>query len=572
MMKNTNRLIDDFKLLTKNTVWKHMEAMAANYAVYSTHLKGLRPFLTDFDIYLYCNDTNMVIVCLDSCGHNEEHSYEEPEFLSALVLSEGHEPRTSTVWKVAEAVQQAKRLLQRVKPDMAVYGVLLTEAEILNAYELSKMWDAHNVMVIDDFSRLKYKSVKVNEDDDLPCMDFVRTLIDASFATVETPERNKTNMSACFTDKVNHRGDMEDDDDFARQLDEFLNESMEMVEENDTQDNIEDDLQEKMDTEPDDLMEEDDDTDEGPSDGMLFPDGEIEQNNNMSVKVDILRPVANPQEELDKLVGCADIKQRMDELVALTNYNRMMRELFPDNRQHEVSLHSVFLGRPGTGKTTVCKIFGSLLRQAGALTKGHVVVCDRGTFIGTLWGDEERAMRQVIDMAKGGVLMIDEAYLLNGKNDNDPGKLVVQLLMNLLADETQRDIAVVLCGYKEPMMKLLGTNPGLQSRFPNRFEFSDFTVEELLDITQRRISDYNYRFSTEAWKKYREMLTKAYQQRDPETWGNARFITNQLERIYIRHAARCVRQCPKDKSELLLLTSEDIVPLEMPRARAKVGF
>ena len=272
------------------------------------------------------------------------------------------------------------------------------------------------------------------------------------------------------------------------------------------------------------------------------------------------------------MVGCADIKQRMDELVALTNYNRMMRELFPDNRQHEVSLHSVFLGRPGTGKTTVCKIFGSLLRQAGALTKGHVVVCDRGTFIGTLWGDEERAMRQVIDMAKGGVLMIDEAYLLNGKNDNDPGKLVVQLLMNLLADETQRDIAVVLCGYKEPMMKLLGTNPGLQSRFPNRFEFSDFTVEELLDITQRRISDYNYRFSTEAWKKYREMLTKAYQQRDPETWGNARFITNQLERIYIRHAARCVRQCPKDKSELLLLTSEDIVPLEMPRARAKVGF
>ena len=95
-------------------------------------------------------------------------------------------------------------------------------------------------------------------------------------------------------------------------------------------------------------------------------DGEIEQNGTISVKVEILRPIANPREELDKLVGCDDIKRRMDELVALTSYNKMMRELFPDNKQHEVSLHSVFLGRPGTGKTTVCKIFGSLLRKAGA--------------------------------------------------------------------------------------------------------------------------------------------------------------------------------------------------------------
>lgn len=128
----------------------------------------------------------------------------------------------------------------------------------------------------------------------------------------------------------------------------------------------------------------------------VFPDGEIDQNQNISVKVEILRPIPNPREELDKLVGCADIKRRMDELVALTRYNRMMREFFPNGKRHEVSLHSVFLGRPGTGKTTVCKIFGSLLRQAGALSKGHVVVCDRSTFIGTLWGDEERSMKQVL--------------------------------------------------------------------------------------------------------------------------------------------------------------------------------
>lgn len=303
-----------------------------------------------------------------------------------------------------------------------------------------------------------------------------------------------------------------------------------------------------------------------------WTDGEIKQNQYNNVSVEILRPLAHPREELNKLVGCEGIKQRMDELVDLASYNKMMRDFFPNGKQHDVSLHSVFLGRPGTGKTTVCKILGSLLRQAGALSRGHVVVCNRGTFIGTLWGDEERSMRQVLEMARGGVLMIDEAYLLTSSHENDPGKLVIQLLMNVLADETQRDIAVVLCGYREPMMNLLATNPGLQSRFPNKFEFTDFTVDELLEITMRRVKDYNYRFTPQAWEKYREMLSRAYQMRDPEAWGNARFVTNQLERIYIQHAARCVKQCPTDKQDLLTLIPEDIVPIEVPRRQGKIGY
>ena len=298
----------------------------------------------------------------------------------------------------------------------------------------------------------------------------------------------------------------------------------------------------------------------------------IDQNLGLSVDIEILDPIDNPREELDKLIGCGDIKRRMDELVALTTYNKTMQELFPNSKQHEVSLHSVFLGRPGTGKTTVCKIFGSLLHQAGALSKGHVVLCDRGTFIGTLWGDEERSVRQVLEKAKGGVLMIDEAYLLNSRNDNDPGKLVLQLLMNILADESQRDIAVVLCGYKDQMQKLLETNPGLQSRFPNKFEFQDFSVDELLEITQTRIRDYEYSFTEQAWEKYRGMLNQAYLVRDPQTWGNARFVANQLERIYMQHATRCVMQKPEDKQEWRQLTAEDIVPIEVARPKAKIGF
>lgn len=303
-----------------------------------------------------------------------------------------------------------------------------------------------------------------------------------------------------------------------------------------------------------------------------FPNGEIEMNQNLSVKVEILHPIADPRKELDKLVGCNEIKQRMDELVNLTRYNKMLSHFYPTAKKHEVSLHSLFLGRPGTGKTTICKIYGSLLHQVGALSKGHVVVCDRSTFIGTLWGDEERALRRVLDMAKGGVLMIDEAYLLNSPNKNDPCKLVIQLLMNILADETHRDLAVVLCGYKEPMKELLDLNPGLQSRFPNKFEFQDFSIDELLEITKLRIKEFNYKFTSEAWNKYVSILSSAYQTRDPQTWGNARFIGNQLERIYIQHASRCVKQQPKGKSALLSLTPEDIIPIDVPRPKNKIGF
>ena len=580
IMQNTNRLIDDFKNQTKTTIWKHLDAMAANYVVYSTHLNGLDPFLNEYDVYLYCNETNVVVVCLDCCGNGDDQIYEESESLGLFTYNEGDEPRVSVVRRLAEAVKLIKETRLGYDSAIKVYGVLLTEAEILNSYKLQRLWDDADVMVIDGFRRLKYRKIKVNEDDCLDCKAYISKILDANHGILDAKhgimdanygimegQAPMTSDMLSENDELNLddfpkgsvRIEDEDDDEFSKLLDQFLKEGMEVVDE-------------KPDAEDDEDEEDpEEDVEEDPEE-EFFPNGEIEQNLNVNVKVDILRPIANPREELDKLVGCADIKRRMDELVALTSYNKMMSDLFPGSKQHEVSLHSVFLGRPGTGKTTVCKIFGSLLRKVGALSKGHVVVCDRGTFIGTLWGDEERSMKQVLKMAQGGVLMIDEAYLLASKNENDPGRLVIQLLMNVLADETQRDIAVVLCGYKEPMMKLLDSNPGLYSRFPNKFEFADFTVDELLEITQCRVKDYDYQFTAKAWEKYRQVLLQAYQVRNPETWGNARFVANQLERIYIQHATRCVKQRPKDKRDLLKITPEDILPIEVPRQKAKIGF
>ena len=578
MMYNKNRLINGFKVQTKTTIWKHLEFLSENYIVYSTYMKGLYPFLLNYDIYIYAFENNVVIVCLDSCGHSEENIYEESASLSPIILNEGCEPRISAVGKLAEAIQFIKERLQKKNCQMQVLGVLLTEAEITNWFELSEIWSTHNLMVIDELKRLKFKKIGVNRDDSLESKAYVDTIIEATSDL--KPDTNPFADPPKLVDDFIKNEDWDDDDVFPKLLNAFLSKDMEIVDENDgiTDDTdcedehelneSEDDEESKEDTEDEDNENEDD----YDMNDVVIPFGEIEQNLNVSVKVEILRPIANPREELEKLVGCEDIKKRMDELVALTSYNKMMRELFPHRKQHEVSLHSVFLGRPGTGKTTVCKIFGSLLRQAGALSKGHVVMCNRGTFIGTLWGDEERAMTQVLEKAKGGVLMIDEAYLLNGKHESDPGKLVIQLLMNILADETQRDIAVVLCGYKEPMQRLLDSNPGLQSRFPNKFEFPDFTVNELLEITRRRIKEYGYELTPTAWEKYIDILTQAYQVRDAETWGNARFITNQLERIYIQHATRCVKLQPKDKDDLLKITPDDIVPIEVPKKRMRIGF
>ena len=541
-------MIRDFRKQTKTTIWKHMEAMAVNYAVYSNRLKGFAPFMNDDDVYIYCDATNMVVVCIDCYDNYEDRTCVESVDMEPIVYYPGCEPHEGRVWKLKETMQIVKERLQKQHIDLKVYGVMLTEAKITNAEELELVWEFNDMKVIDGFVSLGHRKAGVNSDEDL------RGKFYFDAAVNETPQMEEEEEEPVKEEEPN-------DEEFERLLKEFINhefeEGGETPKDDDTPENDEPTSEESEDNTPEDIV---------------LPDGEIEQNGTISVKVEILRPIANPREELDKLVGCSDIKRRMDELVALTSYNKMMRELFPDNKQHEVSLHSVFLGRPGTGKTTVCKIYGSLLRKAGALSKGHVVVCDRGTFIGTLWGDEERSMRQVLEIAKGGVLMIDEAYLLNGSNANDPGKMVIQLLMNVLADETQRDIAIVLCGYKEPMKKLLDLNPGLQSRFPNKFEFPDFTIDELLEITKRRVEDYHYTFTTEAWKKYVSILSAAYQSRDPQTWGNARFIGNQLERIYIQHASRCVKQQSSGKSELLSLTPEDIVSIEVPHPKSKIGF
>lgn len=508
-----SRFINEFKKLTKNTVLEYFDRLAVNSAVYSTHLKGYEPYLKDKNIVIYLHDMSLVVVCFDLCGKIEEiadegdrYDVDAPEYYSQ------RGSRTSPVWQLSETIKQIEDSTINFFPPIDIYGILLSESNILNARDMRDIWESMNIHVIDNLIDIRHREISTNENYSQKARDIIESITIKGFR-LQAPD---------YSQNSGTNGPLE--------------ESVHTIED------------------------------------IAIPDGYIEQNQNVTVCVEILRPISNPQKELDKLVGCIEIKKRMAELIALTKYNKLTKELFPNGKLHEVSLHSVFYGKPGTGKTTVCKIYGSLLRQAGALSKGHVVICDRGTFIGTHWGDEERSMRQVLERAQGGVLMIDEAYTLNGKHESDPGKIVVQLLLNILADESKRDIAIVLCGYKEPMEALLNSNPGLQSRFPNKFIFPDFTIDELLDITLRRVREYEYEFTPQAWIQYKKIVTKAYNQRDAESWGNARFVANELERIYIQHATRCIQMHPVDKRQMRLLTPEDVSPANELIEKNRFGF
>ena len=145
--------------------------------------------------------------------------------------------------------------------------------------------------------------------------------------------------------------------------------------------------------------------------------------------------------------------------------------------------------------------------------------------------------------------------------------------MDILSNENERDIAIVLCGYKEPMQRLLDLNSGLASRFPNRFEFEDFSVKELMEITLRRISEYGYHFTRAGQQKYKALLTEAYTVRDPNTWGNARFVANFLEHIYLLHAKRCMRSRHHQATiRFFSITPSDIQPIDIPKEKNRIGF
>lgn len=281
-----------------------------------------------------------------------------------------------------------------------------------------------------------------------------------------------------------------------------------------------------------------------------------------------------PEMTFEDLVGLDLLKKRVKSFTQIARFNKLRTNW--NLPATTMPLHSMFLGSPGTGKTTVAELLGKELKKAGVLSKGHVVVKERATLCGQNYNSEAENTKKALEEAKGGILFIDEACQLSQPNDpRDPGKFVIEALMTALSDNSNRDWMLILAGYSKPTRKLFDINPGLRSRIPeiNIFEFDDFNEDELIAIGERYLSRYHFKLSEEARKALSERIRADFRNRDKE-FGNGRYVINLIElEILPKMAARVDAIEVPNSNDLTEITLSDIPTTLMKTNReSRIGF
>lgn len=285
-----------------------------------------------------------------------------------------------------------------------------------------------------------------------------------------------------------------------------------------------------------------------------------------------------PTLSLDHLTGVRAVKEKLAVYERVVRFNKMRTDKgLPVATS---PLHSMFLGSPGTGKTTVAKLIGKMLCQAGVLSEGHVVVRERASLLGQNYHSESEKTLEAIEKAQGGILFIDEAYQLYQANDpRDPGKFVIETLLTALSDDTNRDWMLILAGYPDEMKRMFDMNPGFKSRIPdaNIYTFDDFTEAELMEIAENYLSQNNYTLTSGAQKALITRLKADYAQRD-KNFGNARHVMNMIQtEILPSMAVRVISEGLTDDISLTEIREVDIpatAPVAKPTttSRPRVGF
>jgi len=260
--------------------------------------------------------------------------------------------------------------------------------------------------------------------------------------------------------------------------------------------------------------------------------------------------------ELDRLIGLENIKSDVRQLIDFLKIQTARRE--HQLPTADISIHAVFEGNPGTGKTTVARIIGRLFAGLSILREGHTVETDRSGLVAQYAGQTGPRTNERIDEAMGGVLFIDEAYSLMPESGEDMyGVEAVQALLKRMEDDRDKFI-VVLAGYPEPMENLLKSNPGLSSRFQRTYRFPDYSAKELLRIYYTFCRRYHYKLPRETRVKLLQGFQKALDQRD-EHFGNGRLARNLFE-ASIRHmSSRIVNITPLTRELLTTIAPQDIV-------------
>ena len=244
--------------------------------------------------------------------------------------------------------------------------------------------------------------------------------------------------------------------------------------------------------------------------------------------------------KLKDMIGLTKVNEDIDEVVKLVRYYKKQGK---DVRK-TFSLHSVFSGNPGTGKTTVARILAQIYKALGILERGHLMECDRQSLVGGYVGQTAIKTTDVINRAMGGVLFIDEAYSLSDGGGSDYGREAVETLLKRMEDQ-RGEFIVIAAGYTQNMHKFMESNPGLKSRFDRTFDFEDFNGEELYKIAVNQLSSNNLKFDTLASEHIKKYINFLYDKRD-KYFGNGRTVRKVIEES-IRNQHLRLSELPKAK-------------------------
>jgi stage V sporulation protein K len=258
--------------------------------------------------------------------------------------------------------------------------------------------------------------------------------------------------------------------------------------------------------------------------------------------------------ELDLLVGLEPVKSEIHRAANFARMQVMRRQQGLPTVQ--ASLHSVFFGNPGTGKTTVARLMGRIYKSLGLLRRGHVVECDRGRLVAEYVGQTAVRTHATIDTALDGILFIDEAYSLAGRGAEDFGSEVIETLLKRMEDDRDR-LIVVVAGYNEPMKQFIASNPGLESRFTNYLNFADYKPQELLEIFHRMAAQSGLVCAPETETKVLAICANLHTRRN-EQFGNARVMRNLFEAAVRNQSTRLVTSGQCDRDALTTLLPEDL--------------
>lgn len=257
--------------------------------------------------------------------------------------------------------------------------------------------------------------------------------------------------------------------------------------------------------------------------------------------------------ELNSLIGLMEVKKELNSLINFVKLQQIRKN--KGLKTPTISLHMVYTGNPGTGKTTVARIISKILYELGYLSKGHIVETNRAGMVAGYLGQTAIKTEEIVKRAIGGVLFIDEAYTL--ASDDEYGQEAIDTLLKLMEDYRD-DLVVIVAGYPKLMKKFIESNPGLESRFNKYINFSDYNLQELMEIFDYMCSSSSYEIDSEGRKALNTHLKEILKDKN-EYFGNARMIRNIFEKSISFQANRVMAMEQYDIKILSLLTKADII-------------